>query len=241
MDFLRRLFRGRRDTPNDPVEHREHVLLSARVKEPMAPPPGFAEAYRCTTCREYFVLEWKPTTFAAKTVTVVSAATLPEPRAEMDSLDVFCPQCRRAYPEYGAVLWPRTSPLRMTPRRIIEIELPPGERSGAPSFAGFTTERIVVLVSGVFPPELQQADFAVSFLVDVLGDEFALAYQGASMEIILCLVDNVYDETVALFPLLQRIYPRESWENRLFVTRGGPQPLRSPLGEVLLCLIPPAR
>jgi len=102
-------------------------------------------------------------------------------------------------------------------------------------------EKIVLVVTGEFPPEMDVEQFAVAaaaLQLQQFGDDRVMSAHGG-IPLHVLRTDVISDETSWLEPLLQeQLYAAESRRFLAFLT-SPPLELRPPLGQLIACFVPP--
>lgn len=156
-------------------------LRSRRVPDPMADYPGFDEVYSCPQCGDCFVLAWHPRGSPPSEHCDVISQRPGDPRPlRPGRARVFCPVCGTVYAMYGLIkAHGAASPARaeVTVEELLEFPFPPGvesTREGLVRIGGMTVERIVFLIRGTFPPDVDVRDFVMGGI----QDQIATAFEG---------------------------------------------------------------
>ena len=225
---------------------KKYVLLSRRVSEPHESIPGFPEIYYCTKCQDYFVLAWhsQSSPLVEQCDVVQETHSAPGPNGPGPS-GVFCPKCKSDYGMYGPIPHPETPIDRPEDLRVYEaLEYPfppdvPSDAQGSIRIGGAVIEKIVLLITGEFPDELNVRDFAYSGF-----DQIVLSRHGGDLEVAehggirlhVLRLNTIVDETPWLTALLQKEVYRKPLGTKLFVTHGIVE-LKPPLRQALFCLV----
>jgi hypothetical protein len=216
----------------------ERVLLTRRIDDPTEDVQGFDETYFCRTC-DYFVLAWHERSSPfAKICNVVEAK---------GHSQIFCPVCGEDCRMYGPILGAGVTTARPQDVRVLDsfdFPFPPQSPESSTGFitvGDITIEKIVLLVTGEFPSDLEVRDFAysgVSHILGSLGGELGVSEQGG-IRINVLRTDCVSSETSWLTPVLKKhVYKLSSWGTRTFLTNG-PIELEPPLEQAVVCLVNP--
>ncbi|GEM_PF-1862320 len=254
---LRKLFGGKTpqgdsspsSNPQRPgAESRGFVLLARSVADPMEDLQGFPEAYYCTRCEAYFAMAWREASSSAPAeCRVIDPAEFPSGPGAADRQSVFCPTCGSDYAEYGLI--PGRDPGSPDPGdvQILESQSFPFPPDAACPEDGFikkgdlVIERIVFIVTGEFPPDVEPVDVTYSLaqqLLDGLPGDLGVSPSGG-IRIHLLRTNAVSDEDDWVLPILENhVYTPETFGNRTYMTNG-PIDLNPPLGQMLCCLLQP--
>ena len=232
--------------PTEGTEQR-FVLLSRRVPNPEEDILGFREQYYCTNCRDEFVLAWHSTSSPL----VKECEVIPESHPCLRGTDaaqakVFCPRCQADYAMYGPIQHsnqPLEDPEDAHVHEAFDYPLPPEVPStpaGSIKIGSSLIEKVVLLVTGEFPPGMDVRDFAYSGFAEVIrskhGGDFLVSEEGG-IRLHVLRVNAIVDETAWLTPLLQReVYRTQSWGTKIFLTYGI-MDLKPPLGQALFCVV----
>jgi len=215
------------------------VLLTRRIDDPTEQVQGFGEIYFCRICGDYFVLAWHERSSPFTTVCNVVEA---KGRSQ-----VFCPVCGEDLGMYGPIMGFGVTTAKPEDVLVLDSFVFPFPPQSAESPTGLikvgdiTIERIVLLVTGEFPSELEVRHFAysgVSHILESLRGELGVSEHGG-IRIHVLRTDCVSNETSWLAPVLQKhVYQLSSWGTRTFLTKG-PLKLEPPLGQAVVCLVNP--
>src|SRR5262249_959464 len=188
----------------------------------------------------YFVLAWHETSSPlAKVCHVIET---------QGHSKVFCPVCGGDFGMYGPIQGFGVKTAK--PEDVLVFDsfvfpFPPESpepATGLIKVGEITIERIVLLVTGDFPPDLEVRHFAYSGASNILGSlrgELGVSERGG-IRIHVLRTDCVSDETSWLTSVLQKhVYQLSTWGTRTFLTNG-PLELEPPLGQAVLCLVSPA-
>lgn len=234
--------------PHQPVRHHGHLLLTRRGLtdgEAVQGVDGFAEAYYCTTCRDYYVLGWQLENAPLKERSVVvPQACLPDPASNLADLSVFCPKCRTQQSQYGRVLWPGQHRLEMVAREVFSFVFGgPGDTREAslhsPKFDGKPCDP-VLLVSGDLPDEADRTNVLGSFLesqLQALQTKASPLDTETPLAVQVVWVDKVIDETAPLIALLSQTLDRGRNAAILWCMTYGVVRHEPSGGEIVLCLV----
>jgi hypothetical protein len=214
-------------------------LLTRRIQDPTEDVQGFDEIYFCKTCGDYFILGWhERSSPLAKVCNVVEA----KGRSQ-----IFCPVCGEDCGMYGPILGFGVTTGKPEDVRVFDsFDFPfPPESTQTPTglikVGEITIERIVILVTGEFPPDLEVRHFAysgASHTFRSLGGELGVSEHGG-IRIHVLRTNSVSDETSWLIPVLQKhVYKLSRWGTRTFLTNGLLE-LEPPLGQAVVCLMNP--
>jgi hypothetical protein len=235
LNALRNLFSGESAPP-------DQVLLTRRIDDPAEHVQGFDEIYFCKTCGDYFVLAWhQRSSPLAKVCSVVEC----KGRSQ-----IFCPVCGEDYRMYGPILGLGVRTANPDDVKVFDsfvFPFPPESTESANGLikvGDITIERIVLLVTGEFPPVFEVRRFAysgASRILRSLRGELSVSEHGG-IRIHVLRTDCVSDETSWLTPVLKKhVYKLSSWGTRTFLAYG-PLELEPPLRQAVFCLMypPPA-
>jgi len=147
---------------------------------------------------------------------------------------------------YGLIEHPEVAISQPEDARIYEShEYPfppdaPSHPKGRIRIESLLVEKLVMLVTGQFPAELNVRDFACSGFKEVVlsqhGGEFEISEQGG-IRLHVIRVKAIVDETAWLAPFLEsEVYKERSAQPRMFLTYGLVN-LRAPLEQALFCLV----
>ena len=225
------------------------VLLARRSKTGVESSADFPEIYRCIQCRDNFVLAWVDV--ASPLVGLCDRVEDSHPclrGRDPQQATVFCPVCHTDYAMYGIIPHPDTYAMRAQAPEVYEAhEYPfppdvPSSPIGCIKFGSLPVEKIVLLVTGEFPPSMGIGDFATSLVFDrvcpSLCTELLVSDQGG-IRLHVLTVSAICDESAGLTALIQRVvYKEREWGTRIMLTLT-PMRLQPPLKEALFCMVQP--
>ena len=230
--LLKLLSRGKPQT--------ELVLITRRVSEPMETVQGFDENYYCQTCGDYFVLAWHD-----QSSPIEQGCKVIDGKG---NTQVFCPNCDEKYDMYGPILG---YCIPNAQARVVEVfhsfEFPfppdaPASHSGLIVVGDLTIEKIVLMVTGDFPPDMNVQHYSysvVSYFLGLFGRDLRVSEQGG-IRIHILRTSFLSNETSWLTPVLQRhVYKTSNLGNRILLTNG-PIELEPPLVQAVVCLVNPS-
>ncbi|MCY1011306.1 hypothetical protein OV079_38260 [Nannocystis pusilla] len=149
-------------------------------------------------------------------------------------MDIRCPGCGAAHPEYGTLGDAATPPARPTVAELLVTTFPPRAPRAAQIRVGrLVVERFVLLLAGPLPPPSMLADFVETACASMIELMLRAPVRGGAVPLNVLAVDSLFDDTQWLSALLDTHVYRGTLGVRVFASLG---PLEAPSGtQVLLC------
>jgi len=146
---------------------------------------------------------------------------------------------------YGPILHPEAPVDRPEDLRVYEaLDYPfppdvPSDEQGSIRIGRMVIEKIVLLITGEFPDEMEVRDFAYSGFNEIVlsrhSRELEVAENGG-IRLHVLRTNTIVDETPWLTALLQKEVYRKTFGMKLFATYGIVE-LKPPLRQALFCLV----